>query len=73
MAVNFKGAHVPTEVLLMGVRWDVASPLSMRHVEERMEARGGKVDHATITRWVITYSSPLTAAFHRQKRPVWLS
>ena len=35
MAVSFKGAHFPKEVILMGVRWYVAYPLSTRHVEER--------------------------------------
>jgi hypothetical protein len=34
MAFNFKGAHFPPEVILMGVRWYVAYPLSTRHVEE---------------------------------------
>jgi hypothetical protein len=33
MAVSFKGAHFPKEVILMGVRWYVAYPLSTRHVE----------------------------------------
>jgi putative transposase len=73
MAVSFKGAHFPKEVILMGVRWYVAYPLSTRHVEELMEERGVEVDHATINRWVIKYSAPLEAAFHRQKRPVWIS
>jgi putative transposase len=31
------------------------------------------VDHATINRWVIKYSPPLEAAFHRRKRPIWVS
>jgi len=30
MAVSFKGAHFPQEVILMGVRWYVAYPLSTR-------------------------------------------
>ena len=34
MAVSFKGAHFPPEVILRGVRWYVAYPLSTRHVEE---------------------------------------
>jgi hypothetical protein len=37
MAINFKGAHFPPEVILMGIRWYVAYPLSTRHVEELME------------------------------------
>jgi hypothetical protein len=41
MALDCKGAHVPKEIILMGVRWYVASPLSTRHVEALMEERGG--------------------------------
>jgi putative transposase len=73
MAVSFKGAHFPKEVILMGVRWYVAYPLSTRHVEELMEERGVHVDHSTINRWVIKYSPQLEEAFHRRKRPVWVS
>ena len=53
MAVSFQGAHFPKEVILMGGRWYVASPLSTRHVEARMEERGVDVDHSTSHRWVI--------------------
>jgi transposase-like protein len=35
MAVSFKGAHFPKDIILTGVRWYVAYPLSTRHVEER--------------------------------------
>jgi transposase-like protein len=42
-------------------------------VEELMRERGVPVDHATVNRWVIKYSPPLEEAFHRQKRPVWIS
>src|SRR5262249_42219228 len=73
MAISFKGAHFPKEGILMGVRWYVAYPLSTRHVEELMEERGVEVDHATINRWVIKYSPQLEEAFHRRKRPVWVS
>jgi len=73
MAIDFKGAHFPPEVMLMGVRWYVAYPLSTRHVEELMEERGVEVDHSTINRWVIKYSPLLEEAFHRRKRPVWVS
>src|SRR5262245_41444967 len=70
MAVRCKGAHFPQDIILMGVRWYVAYPLSYRHVEELMEERGVSVDHATIQRWVVKYSSQLEEAFHRRKRPV---
>src|SRR5438105_801850 len=73
MAISFKGAHFPQEIILMGVRWYVAYPLSTRHVEALMEERGVEVDHSTINRWVIKYSPQLEEAFHRRKRPVWVS
>jgi putative transposase len=70
MAVSFKGAHFPEEIILTGVRWYVAYPLSTRHVEELMRERGVYVDHSTINRWVVKYSPQLEAAFHRRKRSV---
>ena len=65
MAVSFKGAHFPQEVILPCVRWYVAYPLSTRHIEELMLERGVHVDHSTVNRWVIKYSPPLAEAFHR--------
>jgi putative transposase len=50
MAISFKGAPFPSEVILMGVRWYLAYPLSTRHVEELMEERRVEVDHSTINR-----------------------
>jgi hypothetical protein len=73
MAVSFKGAHFPQEIILPCIRWYVAYPLSTRHVEELMLERGVHVDHATINRWVVKYGPQLEAAFHRRKRPVWVS
>ncbi len=73
MAVCFKGAHFPTEIILTCVRWSVAYPLSTRHIEELMQERGVSVDHSTVNRWVVKYSPQLEASFHRRKRPVWLS
>ena len=74
MAISFKGAHFPQDIILMGVRWYVAYPLSYRHVEELHGGTwGADVDHATIQRWVVKYSPQLEEAFHRRKRPVWVS
>jgi transposase-like protein len=73
MTVSCKGAPFPQEIILTGVRWYVAYPLSYRHVEELLQERGVPVDHATIQRWVVKDSPPLEAAFHRRKRPVWVS
>jgi putative transposase len=71
--VSFKGAHFVKDMILTCVRWYVAYPLSYRQVEELMQERGVSVDHATINRWVLKYAPQLEAAFHRRKRPVWLS
>ena len=73
MAISFKGAHFPQEIILMGVRWYVAYPLSYRHVEELLEERGVPIDHATVQRWVVKYSPQLEEAFHRRKRAVRVS
>src|SRR5688500_16206292 len=73
MAISFKGTHFPPAVILMGVRWYLAYPLSTRHVEALMEERGIELDHATINRWVIKYSPQLEEEFRRRKRPVWIS
>ncbi len=73
MAISFKGAHFPQDIILMGVRWYLAYPLSYRHVEELLEERGVPIDHATIQRWVVKYSPQLEEAFHRRKRAVWVS
>jgi transposase-like protein len=73
MTISFKGGHFPQDIILMGVRWYLAYPLSYRHIEELMEERGVLLDHATIQRWVVKYSPQLEEAFHRCKRPVWVS
>ena len=73
MAVSFQGAHVPQDIILPGVRWYVASPLSTRPIEALLLERGVHVDHSTVHRWIITDSPQLAAAFHRRKRAVWVS
>jgi putative transposase len=73
MPVSFKGAHFPKGIILTGVGWYVAYPLSTSHVKELMEERGVEVDHFTIHRWVTKYSPQLEEAFHRRKRPVGIS
>src|SRR5258706_5974329 len=41
------GMHYPLDVLVMCVRWYVAYPLSLRHIEEMVAERGICVDHAS--------------------------
>jgi putative transposase len=40
--VDCKGAHFEKEIILWGVRWYVAYPISYRQLEERREERGGQ-------------------------------
>jgi putative transposase len=68
--ISFKGAHFVQDIILTCVRWDLAYSLSYRQVEELMQERGVSVDHATIHRWVLKYSSQLEEAFYRCKHPV---
>jgi transposase-like protein len=71
--ISFKGAHFPQDIILMGVRWYVAYPLSYRYVEALRAERGVPVDPATVQRWLVTYRHLLEAAFHHRKRLVWVS
>ena len=65
-----KRLHYPLEVMLTCVRWYVAYPLSLRHIEEMMQERGVFVDHTTVHRWAIKMLPVLAAVFRRRKRPV---
>jgi putative transposase len=48
-------------VILFAVFFYVRCPVSYRDLEDMMEERGVDVDHATLNRWVISFS-PLIAA-----------
>jgi putative transposase len=65
-----KRLHYPLEVMLTCVRWYVAYPLSLRHLEEMMAERGIAVDHSTVHRWAIKLLPALEKAFRRCKRAV---
>lgn len=65
--------HYPLEVMLACVRWYVAYPLSLRHVEEMMQERGVFVDHSTVLRWAIKILPVMAAVFRLRKRPVGAS
>ena len=69
----FKRLHYPTEVMLVCVRWYVAYPLSLRHLEEIMAEHGVAGDHLTIHRWAIKMLPALAAICRRRKRPVGTS
>ena len=68
--IDFKGSHFEREIVLWGVRWYVAYPISYRQLEEMMEERGVEVDHSTLNRWVLKYVPLLDQAFRVRKRRV---
>ena len=53
-----KRLHYPLDVILLCVRWYVAYPLSLRHLEEMMAERGISVDHSTVHHWAIKLLPP---------------
>jgi putative transposase len=65
-----KRLHYPHDVILTCVRWYVAYPLSLRHLEEMMAERGISVVHSTVHRWAIKLLPVLEKTFRRHKRPV---
>jgi len=68
---SFKGRHFPKDIILIAVRWYLAYSLSTRDIEELMLERGIKVNHGTINRWIIAYSSQPEANFRKKyKSPV---
>jgi putative transposase len=71
--VRFQGAHGAKDMILAGVRWSVAYPLSARHGEDLREARGVSVDQATSQRGGVKDRPPLAAACPRCQRPGWVS
>jgi len=68
--MDFKGSHFEKEIILWGVRWYVAYPISYRQLEEMMGERGVAVDHSTLNRWVIKYAPECEKQFRRQQCPV---
>jgi len=68
--ISFKGAHFPKDIILYAVFFYVRYGVSYRDLEAIMEERGVKVDHSTLNRWVINYSSSLALAAKKIKRAV---
>jgi len=68
--IEFKGSHFEREVIMWGIRWYVAYPISYRQLEEMLEERGVEVDHSTLNRWVVRYGPMLDRQFRDRKRPV---
>ena len=65
-----KRLHFPIEIILLCVRWYVAYPLSLRHLQEMMEERGVSVVHTTIGRWLRKLLPLFEKQFRQYKKPV---
>jgi transposase-like protein len=69
--IDFKGHRFEQDMILTGVCWYLAYPLSDRNLEEMMAERGVEVDHSSVYRWVQKFTPQREAAFRKgQKRPV---
>ena len=71
--MDFKGSQFERDIILWGVRWYVAYPISYRQLEEMMQERGVEVDHSSLNRWVLKYTPALDKAFRQRKRAVGTS
>src|SRR3981189_1149869 len=71
--IEFKGSHFERDIILWGVRWYVAYPISYRQLEEIMAERGVEVDHSSLNRWVLKYTPLREMAFRQRKRLVGIS
>ena len=65
--IDFKGSQFEREIILWGVRWYVAYPISYRQRAEMMGERGVAVDHSTLNRWVIRYAPEFEKQFRRRQ------
>jgi putative transposase len=68
--IKFKGSHFEKDIIVWGVRWYAAYPISYRQLEAMMGERGVTVDHSTLNRWVIKYAPEVEKQFRRQQRLV---
>ncbi|HEY8065008.1 MAG TPA: IS6 family transposase [Methylosinus sp.] len=68
--IDFKGSHFERDVILWGVRWYVAYPMSYRQLEEMMEERGVEADRSTLNRRVVKYAPLLEKQFRARKRAI---
>ena len=71
--MDFKGSQFERDIILWGVRWYVAYPISYRQLEEMMQERGVEVDHSSLNRWVLRFTPLLEQAFRKRKWAVGTS
>ncbi len=69
MAISFKGAHFPKDVILYAVFFYLRYGVSYRDLEEIMAERGVDLDHATLNRLVSRYAGLIADTARYRKRP----
>ena len=68
--MDFKRSQFERDIILWGVRWYVAYPISYRQLEEMMQERGVEADHSSLNRWVLKFTPLLEQAFRKRKLAV---
>ena len=68
MSIDFKGSHYPKDAILHAVFFYVRYAVSYRDLEEIMAERGVQIDHATLNRWVVKYSTDIAKAAQTRKQ-----
>jgi IS6 family transposase len=58
----FKGFRLPSEIIVLAVRWCLRYGLSCCDVEELLGERAVEVDHVTIYRWIQRFTLVLADA-----------
>jgi transposase-like protein len=58
----FAGFRFPADVIVLAVRWYLRFGLCYRDVEELLAERGVEVDHVTVHRWVLRFTTLLADA-----------
>ena len=71
--LNTRGLRFAIDVILVCNRWYAVYPLSCRHLEEMMRARGVFVDHSSINRRAIRFLPRLEKVSRKHKGPVGVS
>jgi len=64
----FSGYRWPRDIIVMGVRWYLAYPLSSRQVLELLAERGIDVSHRTILTWAQVFGPLLANEVRRRRR-----
>ncbi len=70
---SLKGCHFPKDAVLYAVYFNLRYTVSYPDLEEIMTEHGVQVDHATLNRWVVKYSSMIAASAQSKKRPTLIS